>query len=88
MVINISFCARWSLAERHKLAERKVVINLLLAEDIDLDAEQIDIYYENYDQKLELSDKIAINQFYIPTMAIRNDDNSPVTHNFLKHSLS
>ena len=45
--------------------------------------EQIDIDFEDLDQKIEMSDHIFFNQIYVPTMAIK-DDNEPITHNFLK----
>ena len=49
-------CRKASEKYWHKLAEQKVVFNLLPAEDIDLDADQINIDYDDLDQKLELSD--------------------------------
>ena len=64
--------------------KKKVVINLIAADDLhDLNNEQIDINFEDLDQKIELSDQIFFHQLYVPTMAIR-DDNEPITHNFLK----
>ena len=49
----------------------------------DLNNEQIDINFEDHDKKIELSDHIFFHQLYVPTMAIK-DDNEPITHNFLK----
>ena len=63
----------------------KEVINLIPAEDLEnLDSEQIDIDYEDFNTKIELSDQIFIEQLYVPTMAIKNDDDDPITHHFLK----
>ena len=45
--------------------------------------EEGSINFEDLDQKIELSDHIFFNQLYVPTMAIK-DDNEPITHNFLK----
>ena len=67
-----------------KQEKKKVVINLLPVDDLhDLNNEQIDINFEDLDQKIELSDQIFFHQLYVPTMAIR-DDNEPITYNFLK----
>jgi len=68
-----------------KQAEMKEVINLIPAEDLEnLDAEQIDIDYDDLNTKIELSDQIFIEELYVPTMAIKNDDPDPITHHFLK----
>ena len=68
----------------HKQADKKVVVNLLPVEDVDLDNEIIDIDYEDLNEKLEISDGVAFNQFFIPTLAIKNEDNPIVTYNFAK----
>ena len=60
------------------------MINLIPVEDIDLDNEIIDIDYDDLTEKLDVSDGIAFNQFFIPTLAIKNDDNPIVTYNFAK----
>lgn len=49
-----------------------------------MDIEQIDLDYDDLDNKLNISDLQVFNQLYIPMMAISNNDNSPVSHNFLK----
>ena len=68
-----------------KQNELKEVINLIPAEDLEnLDSEQIDIDYEDFNTKIELSDHIFVEQLYVPTMAIKNDDPDPITHHFLK----
>ena len=55
----------------HKQAEKKVVVNLVPAEDVDLENEIIDIDYDDLTEKLDVSDGIAFNQFFIPTLAIK-----------------
>ena len=55
------------------MEQRNKVINLIPTEDLeDLSSEQIDIDYDDYDEKLLISDKIEMNQFYIPTLNIKN----------------
>ena len=54
-----------------KQAEKKVVINLVPVEDVDLENEIIDVDYDNLEDKLEVSDGIALNQLFIPTLAIK-----------------
>ena len=39
---------------------------------------------EDYDNKLALSDEIDMTQNCIPTLNIKNSDNTPITNNFLK----
>ena len=47
-------------------------MNLIPAEDLeDLDSEQTDLNYEDYDEKLLMSDKIEMNQCCIPTLNIK-----------------
>ena len=71
------------------MQERNQVVNLLPAEDLeDIDSEFIEIDVEDYDNKLALSDEIDMTQNCIPTLNIKNSDNTPVTHNFLKPALS
>ena len=60
------------------------MINLIPVEDIDLENEIIDIDYDDLVEKLDVSDGIAFNQFFIPTLAIKNDDNPIVNYNFAK----
>ena len=67
-----------------KQAEKKVVINLVPVEDVDLENEIIDVDYDDFEEKLEVSDGIALNQLFIPTLAIKNDDNQIICHNLLK----
>ena len=50
----------------------------------DIDSELIEIDVEDYDAKLAVSDEIDINQNCIPTLNIKNSDNTPITHHFLK----
>ena len=50
----------------------------------DIDSEVIEIDVEDYDNKLALSDEIDMTQNCIPTLNIKNSDNTPITHNFLK----
>ena len=68
-----------------KFVERNQIVNLIPAEDLeDIDSEQIDLDVEDYDEKLAMSDKIDFNQSCVPTLNIKNSDNTPTTHNFLK----
>ena len=68
-----------------KLQERNEVVNLIPAEDLeDIDSELIEIDVIDYDSKLALSDEIDMTQNCIPTLNIKNSDNTPITHNFLK----
>ena len=60
------------------------MINLIPVEDIDLDHEIIDIDYDDLNEKLDVLDGVAFNQFFIPILAIKNDDNPMVTYNFAK----
>ena len=60
------------------------MINLIPVEDIDLENEIIDIDYYDLTEKLDVSDGIALNQFFIPLLAIKNDDIATVTYNFSK----
>ena len=53
-------------------------------EDVDLENEIIDVDYDDLDEKLEVSDGIALNQLFIPTLAIKNYDNQIINHNFAK----
>ena len=55
----------------YKQAEKKVVINLIPVEDIDLDNEIIDIDYDDLNEKLDVSDGVAFKQFFIPILAIK-----------------
>ena len=89
MVLNIFCSATMRVAEKpvgnigKKLAERKKIINFIPAEDIDLQNEQIDVDYEDFDTKIALSNFQYVHQFFIPMMAIKNN-NEEETHNFLK----
>ena len=60
------------------------MINLIPVEDIDLENEIIDIDYDDLTEKLDVLDGNAFNQFFIPTLAIKNDDIVTVTFNFSK----
>ena len=40
------------------------MINLIPVEDIDLDNEIIHIDYDDHNQKLDVSDRVAFNQFF------------------------
>ena len=68
-VTNISSCVQVRDIERG--AEKKVVIYLIPVKDMDLDHEIVDIDYDDLNEKLEVLDGVAINQFYIPTLAIK-----------------
>ena len=60
-------------------------MNLIPAEDLeDIDSELIEIDMDDYDNKLAISDEIDITQNCIPTLSIKDSDNAPITHNFLK----
>ena len=60
-------------------------MNLIPAEDLeDIDSEFVEIDVDDYDNKLAISDEIDFTQNCIPTLNIRNSDNTPITHNFLK----
>ena len=84
LLCPIEGCRKGSEKFWHKQAEKKVVINLIPVEDIDLDNEIIDIDYDDLTEKLDVSDGIAFNQFFIPTLAIKNDDIATVTFIFSK----
>ena len=60
-------------------------MNWISAEDLeDIDSEFIEIDVDDYDEKLAKSDEIDFNQNCVPTLNIKNSDNTPITHNFLK----
>ena len=85
LLCPIEGCRKASEKYWHKQADRKIVINLIPVVDVDLDKEQINIDNDDLDHKRIVSDQVVFNQFFIPTMALGNDDNSPVTHTFLKN---
>ena len=59
-------------------------MNWIPAEDLeDIDSELIEIDVDDYDEKLAKSDEIDFTQNCIPTLNIKNSDNTPITHNFL-----
>ena len=67
------------------MQERNQVVNLIPAEDLeDIDSVLIEIDVADYDNKLALSDEIDMTQNCIPTLNIKNSDNAPISHNFLK----
>ena len=85
MLCDIESCRKISEKYWKKLQERNQVVNLIPAEDLeDIDSEFIEIDVEDYDNKLALSDEIDMTQNCIPTLNIKNSDNTPITHNFLK----
>ena len=58
---------------------------MIPAEDLEsIDSELIDLDIDDYDEKLAMSDKMDFNQNYVPTLNIKNSDDTPVSHNFLK----
>ena len=84
LICQIEGCRKASKKYWQNQEKKKVVINLLPADDLhDLNNERIDINFEDLDQKIDLSDHTFVHQLYVPTMAIK-DDNEPITHSFLK----
>ena len=85
LLCDIESCRKISEKCWKKLQERNQVVNLIPAEDLeDIDSEFIEIDVDDYDNKLALSDEIDMTQNCIPTLNIKNSDNTPITHNFLK----
>ena len=84
LICPIEGCRKASEKYWQNQEKKKVVVNLLPADDLhDWNNEQIDINFEDLDHKIDLSDHIFFHQLYVPTMAIK-DDNEPISHNFLK----
>ena len=75
LLCPIEGCRKGAEKFWQKQAEKKVVINLLPVDDIDLENEIIDFDYDDLVEKLEVSDGIEFNQLFVPTLAIKNDDN-------------
>merc|ERR1711895_318327 len=84
LLCPIEGCRKGAEKFWQKQAEKKVVINLLPVDDIDLENEIIDVDYDDLDEKLEISDGIEFNQLFVPTLAIKNDDNQIINYNFAK----
>merc|ERR1712240_512543 len=84
LLCPIEGCRKGAEKFWQKQKENKVVHNLIPVEDVDLENEIIDIDYDDFDEKLEVSDNIALNQLFIPTLAIKNDDNQVANFNFAK----
>ena len=83
MLCDHESCRKASEKYWEKQAERKKVINFIPAEDIDLQNEQIDVDYEDFDTKIAVSDFEYVHQFFIPMMAIKDNDDQE-THKFLE----
>ena len=89
MLCDIESCRKISEKYWKKLQERNQVVNLIPAKDLeDIDSEFIEIDVDDYDNKLALSDEIDMTKNCISTLNIKNSDNTPIAHNFLKHILS
>ena len=84
LLCPIEGCRKGAEKLWQKQAEKKVVINLLPVDDVDLENEIIDVDYDDLDEKLEISDGIEFNQLFIPTLAIKNDENQIINYNFAK----
>ena len=85
LLCDIESCRKNSEKYWKKLQERNEIVHLIPAKDLeDIDSELIEIDVIDYDSKLALSDEIDMTQNCIPTLNIKNSDNTPITHNFLK----
>merc|ERR1711895_309191 len=87
LLCDIETCRKNSEKYWKKLQERNEVVHFTPAEDLeDIDSEDIEIDVEDFDTKLAVSDEIDINLNCFPTLNIKNsdNDNTPITHTFLK----
>merc|ERR1711989_288109 len=75
LLCDIETCRKNSEKYWKKLQERNEVVHFTPAEDV-----------EDFDTKLAVSDEIDINLNCFPTLNIKNsdNDNTPITHTFLK----
>ena len=84
LLCPIESCRKGAEKFWQKQAAKQVVINLVPVEDIDIENEIIDIDYDDLEEKLELLDGIVLNQSYIPTLAIKNDDQPIINQGLVK----
>ena len=84
LLCPIESCRKGAEKFWQKQAAKQVVINLVPVEDVDVENEIIDIDYDDLEEKLELLDGIVLNQSYIPTLAIKNDDQPIINQSLVK----